>query len=139
MPPVYVPGTIANDQGHHIFRADLDRYTILGEGREGNRAQHFVWRDAPRQQILCLDRRNHEFSWGGIVGGAYPTNYEVCRSRLVGCFVGTGGKPLFTHRVCAEYMVGSETKYPAWTHWVHFDRFCNLPPICPLKYPPGTC
>ena len=33
----------------------------------------------------------------------------------------TGGEPLFTHWVCAEYMVGSETKYPAWTHWVHFD------------------
>ena len=51
----------------------------------------------------------------------------------------TGGEPLFTHWVCAEYMVGSETKYPAWTHWAHFDHFCNLPPICPPKYPPGTC
>ena len=40
----------------------------------------------------------------------------------------TGGEPLFTHWVCAEYMVGSETKYPAWTHRVHFDYFCNLPP-----------
>ena len=51
----------------------------------------------------------------------------------------TGGKPLFTHWVCGEYMVGSETKYPAWTRWVHFDHFCNSPPICPVKYPPGTC
>ena len=51
----------------------------------------------------------------------------------------TGGEPLFTHWVCGEYMVGSETKYPAWTHQVHFDYFCNSPPICLLKYPPGTC
>ena len=51
----------------------------------------------------------------------------------------TGGKPLFTHWVCAEYMVGSETKYPAWTHQVHFDYFYNLPPIHPPKYSPGTC
>ena len=36
-------------------------------------------------------------------------------------------------------MVGSETKYPAWTHQVHFDYFYNLPPICPPKYPLGTC
>ena len=35
----------------------------------------------------------------------------------------TGSKPLFTHWVHGEYMVGSETKYPAWTHRVHFDYF----------------
>ena len=51
----------------------------------------------------------------------------------------TGGEPLFTHWVHGEYMVGSETKYPAWTHRAHFDYFYNLPPIHPPKYPPGTC
>ena len=35
----------------------------------------------------------------------------------------TGGEPLFTHRVRGEYMVGSETKYPAWAHRVHVDYF----------------
>ena len=78
MPPVYAPGTVVNEQGHHVFRTDLDRYAIIGEGRPGNRAQRFVWRDAPRQQISRLDRHSHETSRAGIVGGAYPTNYEVC-------------------------------------------------------------
>ena len=39
----------------------------------------------------------------------------------------TGGEPLFTLWVCGGFIVGSETKYPAWTHWVHFDYFYNLP------------
>ena len=51
----------------------------------------------------------------------------------------TGGKPLFTHWVHGEYIVGSETEYPAWTHQVHLDYICHLPPICPPKYPLGTC
>ena len=78
MPPQYAPGTITNDQGHHVFRADLVNYSILGEGHLGNQAQRFVWQDVPRQQILRLDRCNHEQSRAGIHGGAYPTNYEVC-------------------------------------------------------------
>ena len=51
----------------------------------------------------------------------------------------TGGEPLFTHWVHGEYMVGSETKYPAWTHRVHFDYILIIFTICPPKYPPGTC
>ena len=51
----------------------------------------------------------------------------------------TGGKPLFTHQVCVEFIVGSEPKYPAWAHQVHLDYFCNLPTSLPSICPPGTC
>ena len=42
-----------------------------------------------------------------------------------------GANPYFTHWVRGEYMVGSETKYPAWTHQVHFDYFLIIFTICP--------
>ena len=78
-----------------------------------------------------------------IEGTISPTSSGTVIQRptnnLEGLVNHTGGEPLFTHQVRAEYMVGSETKYPAWTHRVYFDHFCNSPPICPLKYPPGTC
>ena len=51
----------------------------------------------------------------------------------------TGGEPLFTHWAHGEYMVGSETKYPAWAHQVHVDYFLITFTIYPPKYPPGTC
>ena len=50
----------------------------------------------------------------------------------------TGGKPLFTHWVCGEYMVGSEAKYPAWTHQVHFGYFLITLTICPQFTHPNT-
>ena len=50
----------------------------------------------------------------------------------------TGGKPLFTHWVCGEYMVGSETKHPPWTHQVHFDYFLIIFTICPQFSHPNT-
>jgi hypothetical protein len=82
----------------------------------------------PRKNRDCI--RNTAIELVVILVGLKTT---VLNSRL------TGGEPLFTHWVCGEYMVGSETKYPAWTHRVHFDYFYNSPPICPPKYPPGTC
>ena len=35
-------------------------------------------------------------------------------------------------------MVGSETKYPAWTHWVHFDYFLITFTIYPQFTHPNT-
>ena len=88
MPPVFSLGTITNNWGHHVFRADIDRFSISGKPCEGNRAQRFVWRDSPHQQTSHLDQRNHQFSRVGILGGVYPLGYEVCHCQLVGCFVG---------------------------------------------------
>ena len=51
----------------------------------------------------------------------------------------TGGEPLFTHRVCIEFIVGSEPKYPAWVHQVHLDYSYNLPTNLSSIFPPGTC
>ena len=45
----------------------------------------------------------------------------------------TGGKPLFTHWVYAEFIVGFEPKYSAWAYQAHWDYFCNL-----LSKPPST-
>ena len=50
----------------------------------------------------------------------------------------TGGEPLFTQWVRGGFIVGSETKYPAWTHQVHFDYFYDLPAHLPSMGPPGT-
>ena len=92
----------------------------------------------------------------------WPESKHATRGRMR-CWVQqagyTGGKPLFTHRVRAEYMVGSETKYPpgtcwvfsksthhrtrrGWpwfTHWVHLYYFYISPTLHPPKYPLGTC
>ena len=100
---------------------------------------------ADRQRCGCPGvQSTHQFR--NTVGLPFsPVVFHIFKLWTLLAFMGplsslfTGGEPLFTHWVCAEYMVGSETKYPAWTHWVHFDYFCNLPPICPPKYPPATC
>ena len=50
----------------------------------------------------------------------------------------TGGEPLFTHWAHGEYMVGSETKYPAWAHRVHVDYFLITFTIYPQFTHPNT-
>jgi hypothetical protein len=78
MPPHFAPGTITNDQGNHVFRADIMRFAAAGLERDGNRATRFVWMDIPyRQQASRLDKRTHEVSRQGSHDGAYPTGYEV--------------------------------------------------------------
>ena len=50
----------------------------------------------------------------------------------------TGAKPLFTQWVNGGFIVGSETKCPAWTQLVHFNYFYNSPTNLPSMGPPGT-
>ena len=61
------------------------------------------------------------------------------RRLVVRSIAHTGGKPLFTHQVHAEFIVGSEPKYPAWAHQVHLDYFYSSPTNLPSICPPGTC
>lgn len=72
MPPQFIPGAIINDQGHQIYLEEITHYAITGEQHNGNHAQHFVWRNFPRQQASYLDKQNHKTSRAGIYGGAFP-------------------------------------------------------------------
>ena len=69
--------------------------------------------------------------------GLYPW-IEQHHAWLLPILAFTGGKPLFTHWVHGEYMVGSETKYPVWTKQVHFDYFLITFVIYPQFTHPNT-
>ena len=74
----------------------------------------------------------------GVPISVVPALIAILMSSTAG-EASTGGKPLFTHQVCVEFIVGSEPKYPAWAHQVHLDYFYNSPTNFPSICPPGTC
>ena len=77
--------TVTNDQGNHVYAADIARYKASGAKVPGNRAFKFVWRDFPLQQSSRLDKRLHQESRAGIHGGEYASGYEVWKIAPLGC------------------------------------------------------
>ena len=80
-PPLYTfampPQPISNDSGNHVFREEINKYTVEGTKYPENDARWFVLRESPRQQISRLDKQNHSVAWNHWQEGMYPSNYEV--------------------------------------------------------------
>ena len=71
------PQPISDDLGNHVFREEINKYTVEGTTHPENDARRFVLQESPRQQILRLDKRNHKVAQNHWQEGTYPSNYEV--------------------------------------------------------------